>query len=373
MSKYIYCEIDSPVNRVVYQRDLNNEAVIPLSGRIWGDGDITSVHARLVPVNASCGTPVPTMDIPFDPLAGTFSAKITAKAGWYRLEVNAFSEGGELGTAADSIDHVGVGEVFITFGHSCAQGGLKEDPGAQDDRACCVNHRHSLLHECNLTFEFSHMGYGKKLGPWNASTHGWAALADQLIERLHVPVLIYGAAFGGTNIEMNYNVTQNIPYEHAFSKYHRGMPYRPLAAALRHYAVRTGVRAVLTQHGGNDVATPTTRAQFAMMFRTVIEHTRTAHGLPNLGFMLMKEGEFRGEWSGPGEEKINGGIADVLATVPQTFRGPYYGDIPGGEPYRPDYVHLSAAGVPLYAALWAKAILDSDFLSKCVPSMPIRL
>lgn len=368
MSRYIYIDIDSPTDRIVYQRDANNHASIPVSGRFKGDVDVTSVTARLFPIHPDWGTPCKDVTLAFDALAGTFHGKLDAAGGWYRLEITVAGEAGEWASAGATVDHVGVGEVFVTFGHSCAQGGMKEDPGAQDDRVSCVNLRHSFLHESQYPFAFEHLSHGSQLGPWNATPHAWGILADSIVKRLNVPVLMMGAAFGGTNIEMNYKVSQQIPYEHSFSNYSRGMPYRPFLFALQRYASRTGIRSALVQHGGNDVGS-SDRAKFTKEFGTLIEHTRKVTGMPHLGFMLMKEGEFKGQWAGPGEENINGGIADLVKNVPQVFQGPYYGDIPGEAPFKPDAVHLGPLGLPLYAEIWEKAILDSDFIARCKPTL----
>jgi len=179
-------------------------------------------------------------------------------------------------------------------------------------------------------------------------------------------VLIYGCAFGGTNIEHNYKTIRRIPFEHGFCRYELGMPYRPVSATLRHYATRTGIRGILCQHGGNDVGC-SDREKFFNEFKFVIEHTREAHGYPNLAFMLMTEGPFGGEWAGPGDNNINPGLADLVAKVPYVWEGPDYRLMPAEAPYRPDKVHMALPGFQMYADMWVDKIVNTGFLENSVP------
>ena len=119
--------ISSPANRLVFQRNLEGNAVIPVAGICAWPG--ATVEARIVDVasgNAGDWTRMDTVRPDF-----SFRGRLTVAAGWYSLELRALSEGD---SAAATVERVGVGEVFVVVGHSVAHGGQINLPGAEDDR-----------------------------------------------------------------------------------------------------------------------------------------------------------------------------------------------------------------------------------------------
>src|SRR5690606_24432223 len=117
----------SPVNRLVYQRNHSGEALLPLRGSSRFPG--ARIEARWVME----GDPSPSSWKFVTTAAedGTFQGQIEGRAGWHALEVRAQIAAG-IGTT-NRVERVGVGEVFIVVGHSVAQGGELNLPGADDE------------------------------------------------------------------------------------------------------------------------------------------------------------------------------------------------------------------------------------------------
>jgi len=142
--------ITSPQARIVYQRNQQNEASIPITGIC--PGNATRVDARVEIVPGAQGISTNWVQIDGNPQNGTFQGNLTAKGGWYRLFVRVFAGGSII--AESILDRVGVGEVFIIAGQSNAQGGHQPTPGASDDRVSCVDYADGDLTESNFPTYF---------------------------------------------------------------------------------------------------------------------------------------------------------------------------------------------------------------------------
>jgi len=110
--------LSSPLEYQVVQRTPRNDGTF----RIVGSLPEPSATATTIQVRLS-GTPSPAQwnDITTVPAGQTnFQGALSALAGdWYRLEVRAFRANADPSTAAEtSVEHVGVGEVFVIAGQS---------------------------------------------------------------------------------------------------------------------------------------------------------------------------------------------------------------------------------------------------------------
>jgi len=106
--------LSSPTDYQVVQRTSGNEASIVIAGKLDGvEAPATDLEARLI----TDGEAGPWQLLPARINNGGFTAALTAPAGgWQRLEVRALAGDQPLGEA--SVEHVGIGEVFVVAGQS---------------------------------------------------------------------------------------------------------------------------------------------------------------------------------------------------------------------------------------------------------------
>ena len=231
--------ITSPVARMVFQRNLDNQATILVTG--MAPPAVTTIEARVVPLAIGQGSVSAWTSLNRISGSTTFRGTITAQAGWYRLDVRAKT--GTALIAQTQVNRIGVGEVFIVAGQSNAFGGFQRPPNSVEDRVMTLDFRQDSLSEQLLPLRFSNVSYGTNIGP-SQPPHIWGPLGDKLVQRLNVPVLFLGAALGGTtSSEWQQSAAGNI------GTTPNPAVYRRLGAVLLHYALRTGVRAVLWHQG----------------------------------------------------------------------------------------------------------------------------
>lgn len=266
--------INHPVANEVVQRGNNNVGYVLVEGTCAAN--VTCVAVELTPHPDFPNQGEKTGRFLIYPVAGSFAGRVPVKGGWY--ELTAVACVGTVEGAIGRVSPVGVGEVFITFGHSVPQADDTAYVGAKDKRVVSIP---TVDQErAKVDFAWAHLGDNAPRGPFNNFPGPHGLLGDMLVSRLKVPVAIMGANFGGSNIEQNYNVIRGIPFGHGFIKYERGMPYEPLKRSLADFATKTGCRAVIVQHGINDSGRD--QSVFYDQFKTVIDHTRATFdsGLP---------------------------------------------------------------------------------------------
>ena len=105
-----------PVDRQVIQRDNNNQASVQIAGSY--SVAIDRVEARFVALRGGQTTDWTLLQNA--PTGGQFNGSLAARGGWYRIEVRGRRGNQTVGTS--QLDHFGIGEVFIIYGHSNAQG-----------------------------------------------------------------------------------------------------------------------------------------------------------------------------------------------------------------------------------------------------------
>lgn len=344
--------ITSPVPRMVFQRNLNNEAVVTVTG--MAPSTSTTVEARFVPMAVGQGAVTAWTPLRFLPNSLAFRGKVTVSAGWYRLDVRA--KAGTTVLAQTPVNRVGVGEVFVVAGQSNAFGGFERVPSAAEDRVMCVDFRQDSLSEQLLPLRFSHISYGSSIGP-SQPPHLYGILGDKLVQRLNVPVLFLGAALGGTSSDQwyqsaagNIGTTQNPAV------------YRRLGAALLHYIVRTGARAVLWHQGESDLST-TTQTYFNNI-KYVIEKSRQQVGSGTLPWVVSRVSYISGQTN----PLVIAAQNQLISNVPNVFAGPATDSLTGPD-NRADNVHLQGAGLFRFTNAWDQS-LTTAFFQNAIPFMP---
>lgn len=340
--------ITSPQNRIVYQRNQQNEARIPVTGIC--PASATRVDAMVETISGAQGTSTNWTQIDGNPQNGTFQGSLTARGGWYRLSVRVYA-GGSL-IAEGSIDRVGVGEVFIIAGQSNAQGGHQPTQGASDDRVSCVDYIDGDLIESNFPLVFSKADAGRSIGPFNP-LHIWGMLGDRLVARLQVPVMFFGAAYGGTSslvwrISADGQNPGGQPGE-------RLMPYRCMGAVLEHYTRRTGVRAVLWHQGESDNGYRGEQEYFDNVKR-VIDQSRQQSSFGRLPWVISRVSYI----GGTTDQNIINAQNRLDREVDQVWPGPETDNLIGPE-NRFDGLHFGGQGLVRFTDLWEKCLTDAFF------------
>ncbi len=359
-------QLTAPASRLVYQRGLDGTALLPIAGASGISNG--TVEARLNPAG-SINTGAPWQPLGNTRPDGRFDARLRVPAGWYRLDVEV--RGGSQ-MACGTVSNVGVGEVFIVVGHSVAQGGDINLAGATDDRVNTIawpTNSETTLREYERTadpqllppFRGTQFGAGVVPAPFGHGTYFWAQFAERVARTQDVPVLLLNAAFGGTSLEHWAKSARGEPFEHSFVKSELRMPYINLQHALRRYASVTGVRAILADQGQNDWPETDGGKVFAN-YATWVAQARTDLGFPELAVVVNRA-------TPPGTRTTIREVQErVIREIPFCFPGPDYDTLAPADRY--DHVHLSAAGLPHAAQLWAEA-LPASFFSQVKPYLPV--
>lgn len=348
--------LTSPHARIVYQRNAQNQAAVPVMGA--APTNATQIDARLIPLVAGQGTATRWQPLSLTVGSGTFRGLVTATGGWYQLQIRA--KAGATIVAQTTLNRVGVGEVFIVAGQSNALGTSEISNDAADDRVSCVDSRQDDAEEPMLPLLFSHVSAGTMIGPANPP-HIWATLGDRLAARLNVPVLFFGAAQAGTSSTL-WRQTAEGTGSAGLS------PYRRIGVALLHYAARTGLRAVLWHQGEADNSTGSTTGQYLDNVWTVIRKSREQAGGYALPWVVSRVSYINGTTASAVVQAQNELISNDAA-YPAVFAGP------DTDPYvdpsvRPDGLHFSGPqGMALFTNLWDQS-LTNDFFRDAVPFLP---
>ncbi len=353
--------IQSPANRLVFQRSLAGEARIPVAGSCAWPG--ASMEARLIDVASgkpgawsALGTVHPDF---------SYRGSMNAPGGWYSMEVRARNPG-DLATA--TVERVGVGEVFVVVGHSVAHGGDINLPGAEDDRVNTIA-LPSSDQEATRQYQSTgdpkflpdvagrHFGSNVRPAPAGHGTYFWAAFGEKVARSQNVPVLVLNAAFGGTSLEHWAKSARGERFEHSFVNSSIRMPYIRLNHTLMKYCSVTGLRAILADQGQNDWPEKDEEKIFAN-YKGWVEQARRDSGFAKLAVVVNRQ-------SPPGATGQIRRVQDrMIREFPNCFPGPDYDAFANED--TTDKVHLSESGARKAASLWAEA-LDANFFKTAEP------
>lgn len=340
---------------MVLQRDNSGNTSVFVKGQC--SATLERVEARLVARTPGQGTTTGWQVIEQTPISGSYSGSLTGSGGWYDLEVRGIENGTPQGTAV--LQRVGIGEVFLIVGHSNAQGGASPSVGSLDDRVSSVEFPNKQMwldydrtaDTTYLPFNFSHLK--DTIAPFHPVAWFWGQLGDSLARRLNVPILFYGAAFGGSNMLQTYKAAYDIPFEHGFIKYSLRMPYVNISNTLTRYAPVTGMRGILSAHGVNDGGSTT--SEFKFTSEQVIAKTRQ-ESIGTLAWMMAKSA-----WNDGPQNHILDAQTQLIAEDAQIYEGPNLNDI--GNLGRTDNLHFNELGQIMAAQKWADALVGSSFLN----------
>ncbi len=355
-------QLTFPVPRIVFQRNNANQAAVPFRAVVTST--VTQVKVRLVVRQGGITTGWMT----FTPANGLVSGHVPGvQGGWYDLEIESFNGSVSLGT--NRVQRVGVGEVLLASGQSNAQG-FSYDTGAADDRVSCVDYYDEEITEYRFPLKFSQLSNSiGNVGPTNF-LYIYGLLGDKLVQRLGVPVLIYGAAMGGTS-SIQWRQTAEgllIPDASQWGGAEDLRPYRAIGATLNHYVQRTGLRAILWHQGESDKGQ--SGSAYVSNLQKLIEVSRQDVGVSTLPWLIA-----RASWlSGGGDATIVGAQNQVIAQVPYCYPGPNTDVYDNG--FRQDGTHFTASFYPQLAELWNQSLTDTFFQQSTpytLPQVPPRI
>ncbi len=356
--------ITGPANRLVFQRGPGGDAKIHVTGSCAWPG--AAVEARILDAaTGKAGDWTPLGVVLSD---GSYGGELRVSAGWYSLEVRARDTGH---SAIARVERVGVGEVFVVVGHSVAQGGLINLPGAEDDRVNTIalpagDRESQRRYQATGDPRFlpdpvgRHFDSNVQPAPAGSGTYFWAAFAEHVARAQGVPVLVLNAAFGGTSLEHWAKSALGEPFEHPFVNSSLRMPYIRLEHALKKYGAVTGLRAILADQGQNDWP-ERDEARILANYKAWIDQARRDAGFPSLAVVINRQ-------SPPdGFGQIRRVQERMIKEHPHCFPGPDYDRMAKED--TTDKIHLSEAGARKAARLWADA-LDADFYKAAAPFQP---
>lgn len=176
--------LESPRDYQVVQRATEEKGSIGVAGQITGEEakDAVIVEARLRGGKAQAWR---RLEVRWD--GARFSAQFEAPAGgWFQLDVRALHEGKTV--AEQSVEHVGVGEVFVVVGQSNSANYGEEKLVTQTKRVVAFDGRSWQL------ASDPQPGAGGSKGSF------MPPLGDALADRFHVPVGFAACGVGGTSV-----------------------------------------------------------------------------------------------------------------------------------------------------------------------------
>ena len=373
--------IDFPSDRAVFQRDKDNKANIYIAGSYTKIAD--KVEVKLSARNG--GTDKDWKSINDSPQGGFFSGTLSdVQGGWYKLEIRAL-KGGQV-IATNSIEHVGVGEVFMIAGQSNAQGYIDNQPnsgdiwdaqGAGDDRVSVVNYANVPdvpelpSGDSNFPYpSFIHLDKDKNIAPRGKTAWCWGRLGDRLATKLGVPILFYNVGWWGTHVgawreSINGGRPKSIYADTYFDP--PGMPYGNMRDVIHRYTSLTGIRGIIWLQGeaDNDMQPPTNRNNYFNDLKAVIEASRNDAGKDISWVVSQTSYNNRNNT----DNEVIEGQRMVINTVPNVFQGPLTDliqvpriDAGGGI----NGVHFMKDGLTQLADAWFDRLND-DFFNRSNP------
>ncbi|AWV99648.1 3-coathanger stack domain-containing protein [Arcticibacterium luteifluviistationis] len=365
-SSFGQISLNFPVERQIFQRNNSNQAYIQISGNFSAEYD--SITAKVFPRVVGQGTASAWQTVDYRDDKPYFYGKILAQGGWYKLGVKAYKNGIQI----DSVgrNRVGIGEVFVIAGQSNSTGttstsgvGIDSD----EDRSNVMRYSNKTNDYDMLPIGYSPMNADSVasdsvyIGPFHNAPWHWGQVSKDLVTALNVPVLFYGAGFGGTWVQLwaESALEQPLTNPEFYIKQEFKHPYGALASVVRMYASLTGIRAVLWHQGESDSGTSTTHYQGWL--ETVIAKTREQSEYPNLAWMVARA-SYNGNYHG----NVILGQNQTINADGNVYGGPETDNIVGGDK-RSDGVHMDKPnGLTDHATAWYNYITNG-FLSSSTP------
>ncbi|WP_461097597.1 sialate O-acetylesterase [Spirosoma luteolum] len=365
---YAQITVSFPTPSSVFQRDNANQSRFPVHGQIIPTVDY--VEARLVPMTIGQGQDLDWSRLATPAADGYFTGLMTASGGWYRLDVRAI-RGGQV-VAIQSVEPMGIGEVFAVAGQSNGQGIDNRDAAdPADTRVICIPHLNKTdTLRMPLPGRARTVSATTVIGPRGLTSWCWGRLGDRLAARLNVPVLFMNSAWSGTAVR---NWRESITADSTATSYNEyfrpGMPYGNLKRILQDYVPLLGIRAVLWHQGeaefyDTDPAAP----NYYSDLETVIRQSRQDAGfsVPWVIARASMDNNLYANYGLTHYDPVVSAQNRIVQTVANTYYGP---DTDIIQMPRTDGVHFSGPGLIQLGDAW-NDYLNDDFFRNALPRLP---
>lgn len=342
-------QIISPIEKQVLQRDNTGKASLVISGTNTVSSSLKVIITEVGKSNNVVETLVNTASNIQGGLY-SFSLPVELSGGWFELTVKD-STSNDTKTV-----RFGIGEVIICTGHSFAEG--IGSSFVTEERAIIQSNINGA--EVNPT-DFTDTPVYKSIKDYAftddsySKTRGiWGQMAENIVNALNVPCLIYHSSWGGTNLQV-WALASNGGNATGYAGYNpandgKGYPYAKLKNIVQKLVPKTGARTVMVLHGNNDVTF--SQNQIESAYSDLIENTRKDANLPTLPFMLALS-----TWHHDQETHITNAALNTIKNVPNCYLGADIDTIgQEGRISTTDW-HLNQAGDKQAAKLWADALV----------------
>ncbi len=300
-------------------------AAILIEGTLSDNADVIEVKADLVP-GAKRGTSVKWTSVTpqGQRVSGKFAGHLSLPAGgWYQVTVRARMDSRMI--AEQTVDKVGVGEVFVTAGQSNSANFGNPQQKAKDPRVVYFNGKAFVPAQDPIP------------GGCGGGGSPWALLGDRIAESQQVPVCFRSASLNWTEVKAW------LPPDTAL--------YKNLSSCVQVFG-KDGVRAVLWHQGESDTLVKTSAETYCERIKTIVEalNKDAGYALP----WLVAQASFHPGSQAPEQELVAKG-QQLLWSKKICFQGPNTDDLLGPE-YRHDGVHFNHKGLEQHAQRWFDAL-----------------
>jgi serine/threonine protein kinase len=314
--------LDSPVDYQVFQRRTKFQGTMTIGGRVRSAYD--RLEVRTVGKSLQGALPDQWREVPLEEKARSFETTVpVAAGGWYKVEVRALKDGKVVGQM--TVDHVGVGEVFIGAGQSnstnCGQERIRQNSG--------------------MVTSFSGTGWqlgdDPQPGVHDNSSGGsyWPAFGDAMYEEYQVPIGVVSTGHSGTSVNQ----------------------WAPGSDLCRHTTGRMnqlgkhGFRGVLWHQGESDVGMPA--EEYARKMTALIQETRKATGWEVPWFVAQVSYHNPNQVSFPNPRTAQKKLWDTGVA----FEGPDTDTLTGDNRDEGGKgIHFSPKGLRAHGKMWAEKV-----------------
>ena len=343
--------LTSPIDYQVVQRQVENTGSIVIAGIVAaGDSLATALEAR-VRADGKIGE-WQKLVTTFQESAFRATLKLPA-GGWYRLELRAFNGDKILGEA--TVEHVGVGEVFVVAGQSNSANHGEEKQSTQTGKVVTFDGKHWQL--ANDPQPGASGGGGSFLPPFG----------DAMAKRFNVPIGFVACGIGATSVREWLpkgakfpnppTITGRVQQLPSGDWESKGEAFEMFVARMKQLEPR-GFRAVLWHQGESDAnQADTTRTLPGKLYREYLEKlirdSRREIGWTPPWFVAQVS------YHVPGDE----GSPDIRAAQASLWKDGVALEGPDSDAMKSEWresggkgVHFSGAGLREHAARWVEKV-----------------
>lgn len=348
--------LSSPLNYQVFQRQTRTAGAILIAGQLEVQGhaaltNLDRLEARLISDTATNNW----VPLPFDNRVRRFRGELPAPAGgWYRLEIRLAGPG--LVAWTDTVEHVGIGEIFLVAGQSNSANHGEEKQSAKSPLVVA----YSILDGHWQPARDPEPGASGKGGSF------MPAFGDAMAARFQVPVGLVALGVGSTSVRewLPAGDAMAAPPTTGMNTVTTGSNQWVCTGALFDKIVTAekffgpgGFRALLWHQGESDSRQPPDReitpAQYRRYLQRVIESSRTAAGWRVPWFVAQvsyhtPEDQSTPELCAAQKSLVTDGLA--LAGPATDQLGPEFRQNNGRG------IHFNARGLQRHGQLWAAAV-----------------